>query len=287
MPSAIAIAVRDLAELNEDAEAFYRDHAHRPVILRGLLGSAPGFADLTVERLLASVIGSPLRVVDTETDQEQPMSAELLLAEQARGSTRYNVFESPLRELPRGASPPFFARQNFLLDDDHDLAWRAQSLVLSAAGTFTSLHVDSLGTQNWMVLLEGRKRWAAYAPDDADAVFDATRRDFYDPRRDPPERFPRLPSLTRYEAEVGPGELVFMPAGWPHEVTTLQRSVGIGGSVINEHQIEQTVRSWRRDRSRGCSGPEVFPAILRAQASRWCGEAGRHRVERALREAVA
>jgi len=88
----------------------------------------------------------------------------------------------------------------------------------------------------------------------------------------------------RHEHVAEPGELVFIPAGWPHEVTTLERSVGIGGSVINEHQIEQTVRSWRRERSLGLPSLADFPAVLRRQASRHCGDAGRRRVERALRE---
>ena len=281
MQRAVPMDVYDFAALKDDAAAFYRDLADRPVVLRGL----PGFVDLKASRLLAAIAGTSLRVIDTETDEKPDMPAERLLAEQARGSTRYNVFESPLRARA-GKAPlplPFFARQNLLLDDDHGLAWRASSLVLSAAGTFTSLHVDSLGTQNWMALVTGRKRWAAYAEADFDAVFDPARREFHDPRRHAAESFPRLRFTRRHEHVAEPGELVFIPAGWPHEVTTLERSVGIGGSVINEHQIEQTVRSWRRERSLGLPSLADFPAVLRRQASRHCGDAGRRRVERALR----
>jgi ribosomal protein L16 Arg81 hydroxylase len=62
-----------------------------------------------------------------------------------------------------------------------------------------------------------------------------------------------------WEAEIQGGDLLYFPAGWPHEVITFEESFGLGGAVVNDFQVIESMRSWLWEYSQ--SGPGNFDYV--------------------------
>jgi hypothetical protein len=94
------------------------------------------------------------------------------------------------------------------------------------AGTVTPLHHDTLMLFHTQVV--GRKRWRFVSPLDThrlsnlDNVFSPIDLD-----RPDLARFPSFAGVQVLETVVGPGETLFLPIGWWHQVTALDLSVSL------------------------------------------------------------
>jgi histone arginine demethylase JMJD6 len=113
-----------------------------------------------------------------------------------------------------------------LLPDDQRPPYRWT--LMGPARSGTGLHIDPAGTHAWVTLVEGCKRWVLfpYGTDPAmihmqdPAIPSAIWfRDYYD------KIMPYHPHAI--EILQRPGETVYVPAGWPHLVLNLERSVAI------------------------------------------------------------
>lgn len=105
------------------------------------------------------------------------------------------------------------------------------NLWMASAASRTPLHYDDM--HNAFAQVEGRKRFVLFNPAQFDALYpgpintrveaqsrvDLSRPDF--------RRFPKLAEVEYWEAVVGPGDLLFMPAYWWHQVTSLDMSVSV------------------------------------------------------------
>ena len=104
---------------------------------------------------------------------------------------------------------------------------------IGSAGVVTPLHHDA-----WPGLLfqtHGRKRVAMYAPSDRSNL------SFRTPLRGagrwsdlparsseaPLDRFPRLRHVTRLEAELRPGDALYIPPFWAHEMEALEPNISV------------------------------------------------------------
>lgn len=97
---------------------------------------------------------------------------------------------------------------------------------IGGAGTFTPLHHDL--TNNLMVQIRGRKRVLLVAPSETPRLYND--RHVYSRVRDLGEpdivaRFPKLEGLRVHQVLLGPGDALFLPIGWWHQVTSLDFSV--------------------------------------------------------------
>lgn len=97
---------------------------------------------------------------------------------------------------------------------------------IGPAGTFTPLHFDL--TNNLLVQLVGGKRLVLVPPSETAAM--ANHRHVFSRVHDldDPERlrqFPAAKDVRRLEVELNPGELLFIPVGWWHQVAALDFSV--------------------------------------------------------------
>lgn len=137
--------------------------------------------------------------------------------------------------------PDYFADDYLKATPPHALyrnSW--PSLFVSPAGTVSDLHVDAFGSNFWMFLFSGAKRWTFFAPealphlrpryfgDSLDPVFDATEEDFA--------------HLDPFVCDLGPEELLFVPAGSPHRVVNLEASIAVSGNFVNSSNAESVVR---------------------------------------------
>lgn len=127
------------------------------------------------------------------------------------------------------------------------------SLFCGAGGAGGGLHIDNMLTKFWMGLCHGRKRWRFVHPSQMPLL-----QPFYLDRLTP--AFPvslneavakheaakaageqpvaGLGAVTVYEAIQEPGDIVFVPDGWPHEVVNMETSVAISCNFVDRGNLE-------------------------------------------------
>lgn len=123
------------------------------------------------------------------------------------------------------------------------------SLFIGPEGTHSALHVDGFGSNFWMFLFSGRKRWVFFeradmyllsprwVPGSLDPIFDV---DLAHPDH---QRFPMLRHARRREVVMSPGDLLFVPSGCPHFVQNLETSVAISCNYIDGSNLHLARRA--------------------------------------------
>ena len=115
------------------------------------------------------------------------------------------------------------------------------------AGTVTPLHHDTLMLFHTQVV--GRKRWRFISPLETPQLYNY--HDVYSPidiDRPDLHRYPDFAKVTVLDVVVNPGETVFLPLGWWHQVTALDLSMSFSFSnpaVPNQFSYRNPdIRNW-------------------------------------------
>jgi hypothetical protein len=107
----------------------------------------------------------------------------------------------------------------------------APLLWIGQSDTNAPLHYDP--QDNLHALVRGRKRFVLYAPEETPRLYPRSMlRPFahlsrVDIARPDHGLFPRFRDAARHEVELEEGEILYMPAGWWHDVYTHQLSFGV------------------------------------------------------------
>ncbi|MBN8490121.1 MAG: cupin-like domain-containing protein [Burkholderiales bacterium] len=124
---------------------------------------------------------------------------------------------------------------------------RSCSFWFGPAGTVTPLHHDTLMLFHTQVV--GRKRWRFVSPLQTPKLYNYY--DVYspvDPERPDLHRYPDFAEATVLDVVVEPGETMFLPLGWWHQVTSLDLSLSFSFSnpaVPNEYRYRNPdIRNW-------------------------------------------
>ncbi|MFN8522126.1 MAG: cupin-like domain-containing protein [Chloroflexota bacterium] len=267
----------DIADLSGDADTFFQDYGHEPVVIRGLHSPIAMESTASVEGVARLFSGLTIWAVDRETQAHVEVPSADFFAGFAAGDTRYNVVDHPVEDSPFGESfrIPWFLDANWLSDEPR---LGEKCLVATAAGSYTPLHVDSYGFSGWMYLMTGCKEWQFFPPRCRGALYDPLFKDYYDPRGaeyagalvSHADRFP-LASLVQREAlsyTLRPGELVLFPGGWMHRVYTPESSLGVGGNVLNAHLAPSAMHWWLVDSSMSYAGSFNLAGFMRDRLER-------------------
>lgn len=96
-------------------------------------------------------------------------------------------------------------------------------LFMGPEGAVTPLHYDIWNTHFWMAQLVGRKRWILFSPDQQELLYDCK------VQPDQPDliRFPLFRKTKPIECTVGPGDTIFVPSGWAHQVISLDATISL------------------------------------------------------------
>ncbi|CAE7437319.1 ERD4 [Symbiodinium sp. CCMP2592] len=127
------------------------------------------------------------------------------------------------------------------------------TLFLAPQGTGSSLHVDTLQTHFWMMLCHGQKRWRLVSAEDLCLL-----RPLYLTDLNPV--FPKdlnavdadaTSQLSVAEVLLEPSDLLFVPAGWPHQVCrarsvlqqveNMKTSVAVSANFVDESNVERAL----------------------------------------------
>ena len=113
-------------------------------------------------------------------------------------------------------------------------------LFIGPAGVRTPLHVDPALTHAWMAQIKGEKLWKFVPPADLQHLVDGS--GFADLSNVDAARFPNADTARVLEAVVRPGEIVFVPQGWGHDVTTVQHSIAVTHNILDRDGFKRVVR---------------------------------------------
>ncbi len=264
-----AVPVLHASDFGNNIEWFYARHAHQPVIVRGVLDDSPQIANLDRSAIEKLFHGCDLWAYDAATlTKGEYIKAETLFTDMAAQRARYNVVDHSVLETPLADRflPPAFLRHNWFVGSAYDTNRFVASVNCSVKESYSPIHVDPYGMQGWMCLLFGRKRWRLYAPEQIPLIYDMTTRRFFHRRFDDPGRFPLLEMADYWEGEIEAGDLMYFPAGWPHEVITFEESFGLGGALVNDFQVIESTKSWLWEYSQSGPGDFDYPDFIRSMA---------------------
>lgn len=112
------------------------------------------------------------------------------------------------------------------------------SLFIAAGGVHSELHIDAFGSNFWMAMLQGKKKWTLFSPDQKGLLYPR-----YEESLDPVfevdierpnfTQFPYLALTKPQQCILEPGDILFVPAGWPHRVENITHSVAISSNFVD------------------------------------------------------
>ncbi len=216
-------------------ERVWRAPAH-PVIIQGALESWPARQQWTLDYLRGAIGERELDVVPIDPHGYAGYSAE------AGVHYRKRRVSDVIDELTAGHCSDYLifrVQQEApqLLEDVRPLpyaakaSWRQSRFWLAPPGANGALHFDL--PDNLYAQFLGSKEWVLFEPKDTLRVYphppwsgvpnyaqvDAIQPDL--------QRFPRLGGLTRYRAVIEPGELLYVPRLWWHQVRSVDVSLAM------------------------------------------------------------
>jgi hypothetical protein len=103
------------------------------------------------------------------------------------------------------------------------------SLYVGPANTLSPLHLDFGGTHSWLAQVQGTKRGWLFAPADRPLLYEGA----VDPEHPDLNQYPLFDQSTIWEGDFGPGELLFTPSMWWHQVRSLTKSVTVSHNFFN------------------------------------------------------
>ncbi|WP_156427338.1 DUF6065 family protein [Novosphingobium sp. Fuku2-ISO-50] len=212
----------------------------RPVILCDAIADWPALHTWTPrylrERIGSAVIsyqgarqGNARFELDKDAHgRDMPFDAFIDLITSSAGNdtylTAYNAARNALALAP--LAPDLGALEGIL---DHRAGENPGLIWIGPEGTFTPLHHDL--TNNLLVQIAGRKRVILASPAETPKLYNHLHvfseiSDLTDPDLDL-SAHPRLKDVRLLEVVIEPGEALFLPIGWWHQVTALDFSISL------------------------------------------------------------
>jgi hypothetical protein len=222
---------------DEFLESYYAQN--RPVVLIGEMADWPALAKWTPHYLRAVIGDRPIEyqgerkknerfeMYKDEHRREMPFDRFIdLIARPETGNDAYMTAYNSTKnaEALAGLHCDLGFLDKFL---DRSVAQPHGMMWIGPAGTVTSLHHDL--TNNLIAQVVGRKRLKIAAAADVAKIYNhhhvfSEIADLESPALDA-ARYPLLQNLQIYDVTLSPGEAIFMPIGWWHQVKSLDFSV--------------------------------------------------------------
>ena len=127
-------------------------------------------------------------------------------------------------------------------DYDYFLRW----MYIGAKNTGSPMHRDVLDTSAWNAVLSGKKEWLFYSSDETESLYPADR------DNSPVNGFdadfglyPKFKKAVGYRCFQEPGDVVFTPSLWWHQVRNLEAGISLTENFINHSNIDAVSTYYR------------------------------------------
>lgn len=121
---------------------------------------------------------------------------------------------------------------NFRNDPERStLSW----IYLAPTNSVTGLHIDTIASSAWNLVIYGKKFWVFYPPEQNPFLYGGAVNPF-------------APDFVKHELYKNanpmvcvqePGETIYTPSGWYHAVLNLKMGVSLTENFINQYNIEK------------------------------------------------
>ena len=207
----------------------------KPVVITGAIESWPARSRWTLEYFRTRYADTKMTVCRLGGDRYQPSDTEVTTLSTFIERVRTNSFET-YPYYVRDDWQIFLTHKELLSDYEvpkYFFDWFAflpgfmrlmyPRIFIGPKGAITPLHLDIWGTHAWLAQLVGRKLWILFPPDQKEFLYDCN----VQPQNPDLERFPLFRKTRPLECTIGPGDLIFVPGGWAHEVISLDATISI------------------------------------------------------------
>jgi histone arginine demethylase JMJD6 len=140
------------------------------------------------------------------------------------------VFENAAPELTADYALPSYLLS---LMDGVPAAPTLRWIYMGPAGSATALHADVLATSAWNALFWGTKRWLMFPPEQG-ALLEPGRLYAFPPGQ---EDVPMPEDARPLACVQRPGEIVFMPSGWWHQVYNVTPTLSLTENFVSENNL--------------------------------------------------
>lgn len=226
-----ALPIAELSEAPTWAD-FYQNYVrtNRPVVIRNHAREQPAFK-LWTDQYLSKTWGSRLVNVEIQKVEERGgpttrMTFADFLSEIYTTERKDELYAIVDFENDKKAKRDFWMPTPLTCEE---IVPQSYTLWISAGGTSSVLHQDD--ADNFLMLLDGKKRVMLIHQDQANAVYahiaeragtSPVRQDFVDL-----QAFPRFAKVPWISAELRPGDTLFIPHSYWHQVESEGRNVAL------------------------------------------------------------
>jgi len=235
-------------------EQFWREHhvPRKPVILEGMMDDWPAMAEWSIDWFREHCAADKVPVGRCFGPKEYMPLGEYIDGmhgspdERGKGDGLPPLYMEGwyyLAQRPDLADyyrvPPHFGPDWFFTKRwPFDMEPEPHALLVGPKGAFTKLHYDLWASHSWNAQIVGRKEWVFIEPKYMDDVYIETRQNGgYVPGTDieNPDlsRYPKLADVPYYKTVVHPGEMIWFPSLWMHQVTSLDDTVSVTHNYLS------------------------------------------------------
>ena len=139
-----------------------------------------------------------------------------------RGGWLRKYFPDKLQQLPAHIRPPL------------------TFIFIGPKGACSKLHSDVWHTSAWLAQLQGRKHFTFFHPDHTRLVHNETH-GWADPAKGVAahrETHKYYHAAQPFTATISPGDIIFIPSKWSHQVTSLDHAVSVTSNYIDQSNIK-------------------------------------------------
>ncbi|KAG0264736.1 JmjC domain-containing protein 4 [Mortierella polycephala] len=127
------------------------------------------------------------------------------------------------------------------MDDDYRFVY------CGGHGTFTPFHADVYRSYSWSANICGVKKWTLFPPDQEHLFQDNHHNTVYDIDNVNPTQFPNFHKAERFTIYQQPGQTLFVPSGWWHQVQNIGDTISINHNWCNGSNLDLLLDSLSSD----------------------------------------
>jgi hypothetical protein len=268
----------DLVEFRKRFDKQFPEYG-RPVIIRGALNKWSAMNSWKFDQLVARFKNQMFKIGEynrygKRIKMKMPDFVDYI-KQQHDEEPMYmfdNKFAETAKDLLKDYSvPKLFQEDYFGYMQNHrpDYRW----FLIGPARSGTVFHIDPNGTSAWNALIVGRKKWSLYPPDVVPPGVDMSKVDKSGYVQDGsiPSAikwhhlyYPKLAADKRpIEFTQEEGDLIYVPAGWWHQVLNLSDTVAVTQNVCNAQNFLRVVEMMFDIEDN--SGLELFQKLMKNQ----------------------
>ncbi|KAG0034202.1 JmjC domain-containing protein 4 [Podila clonocystis] len=175
-----------------------------------------------------------------QSETHQPARTYLKDFHFVRSFPDYGAYETP--DIFRDDWMNEFWTRRGDMDDDYRFVY------CGGDGTFTPFHADVYRSYSWSANICGVKKWTLFPPGQEHLFQDSLHNTVYDiDSAENAKKFPNFDKAIKLVLFQNPGETLFVPSGWWHQVQNIGDTISINHNWCNGSNLDLLLESITSD----------------------------------------